>query len=278
MPLHLGQPQGKIYRGILTGLNEAFVINAKTRDKLIACDAKSKELIKPFLLGRDIKRYQPVNCERYLIFTRRGVDIKKYPAIERHLRRFKKQLMPKPQNWEAESWQGRKPGGYQWYEIQDTIAYYQEFEKPKIIIPAIVQKASYTFDNSGFYSNDKTSIIKSDDLYLLGLLNSQVLDFVVHCRASTKRGGYFEYKPMYVQKLPIRPIDFDNPTDKANHDKTVQLVEIMLKLNQKLAAAQEPQMKNILKRRIEATDREIDQLVYRLYDLTASEIKLVEKG
>jgi hypothetical protein len=267
-----------MYRGILTGLNEAFVIDAKTRDKLIAHDAKSKELIKPFLLGRDIKRYQPVNCERYLIFTRRGVDIKRYPAIERHLRRFKKQLMPKPQNWEAESWQGRKPGGYQWYEIQDTIAYYQEFEKPKIIIPTIVQKASYTFDNLGFYSNDKTSIIVSDDLYLLGLLNSQVLDLVLHCRASTKRSGYFEYKPMYVQKLPIRPIDFDNPTDKANHDKMVQLVEQMLKLNQKLALTHEPQMKNILKRRIEATDREIDQLVYRLYDLTAGEIEIMENS
>ncbi|MEN8221323.1 MAG: N-6 DNA methylase, partial [Pseudomonadota bacterium] len=272
---HQGVPlneyvEGKIYRGILTGLNEAFVIDGKTREKLIANDAKSEELIKPFLLGRDIKRYQPVKCEHYFIFTRRGVEIKKYPAIERHLRQFKKPLMPKPKNWEAEAWQGRKQGGYQWYEIQDTIAYYQEFEKPKIIIPAIVQKASYTFDNLGFYSNDKTSIIASDDLYLLGLLNSKVLDFVLHSIASTKRGGYFEYKPMYVQKLPIRP------TDKSNHDKIVQLVEIMLTLNQKLAAAKEPQMKNILKRQIEATDKQIDQLVYQLYDLTAEEIEIVE--
>jgi len=267
--------KGKIYRGVLTGLNEAFVIDAKTREKLIASDAKSEELIKPFLLGRDIKRYQAISNERYLIFTRRGVEIKKYPAIKRYLHQFKKQLMPKPKNWEEE-WQGRKPGSYQWYEIQDTIAYYQKFEKPKIIIPAIVQKASYAFDKSGFYSNDKTSIIASDDLYLLGLLNSQVLDFVLHSIASTKRGGYFEYKPMYVQKLPIRLIDFDNQTDKAKHDKMLQLVEIMLTLNQKLQTNLDSHSRTVFKRQIEATDRQIDNLVYQLYDLTAKEIELVE--
>ncbi len=267
--------KGKIYRGVLTGLNEAFVIDAKTREKLIASDAKSEELIKPFLLGRDIKRYQAISNERYLIFTRRGVEIKKYPAIKRYLHQFKKQLMPKPKNWEEE-WQGRKPGNYQWYEIQDTIAYYQKFEKPKIIIPTIVQKASYAFDKSGFYSNDKTSIIASDDLYLLGLLNSQVLDFVLHSIASTKRGGYFEYKPMYVQKLPIRLIDFNNPTDKAKHDKMLQLVEIMLTLNQKLQTNLDSHSRTVFKRQIEATDRQIDNLVYQLYDLTAKEIELVE--
>ncbi len=269
--------EGKIFYGIKTGLNEAFVIDAKTRDKLMASDAKSEELIKPFLLGRDIKRYQAISNERYLIFTRRGVEIKKYPAIKRYLHQFKKQLMPKPKNWKEE-WQGRKPGSYQWYEIQDTIAYYHEFEKPKIIIPAIVQKASYAFDKLGFYSNDKTSIIACDDLYLLGLLNSQVLDFVLHSIASTKRGGYFEYKPMYVQKLPIRSIDFDNPTDKATHDKIVQLVEIMLTLNQKLATSLDSHSRTVFKRQIEATDRQIDHLVYQLYGLTTEEIGMVENS
>ena len=95
--------------------------------------------------------------------------------------------------------------------------------------------------------------------------------------ASTKQGGYFEYKPMYVQQLPIRTIDFNNPTDKANHDKIVQLVEQMLALNKQLAAAKAPQTKTLLKRRIDATDRQIDELVYRLYGLTAEEIDIVEK-
>jgi len=261
--------KGKIYRGVLTGLNEAFVIDAKTREKLIASDAKSEELIKPFLLGRDIKRYQPLSIERYLILIPKGWTKLKsqgtknawswlkhhYPSLANHLQVFSKPA------------QKRYDQGEYWWELRGC-NYYDEFEKPKIIIPAIVQKASYAFDKSGFYSNDKTSIIASDDLYLLGLLNSQVLDFVLHSIASTKRGGYFEYKPMYVQKLPIRLIDFDNQTDKAKHDKMVQLVEIMLTLNQKLQTNLDSHSRTVFKRQIEATDRQIDNLVYQLYDLT----------
>ena len=147
---------GKIYRGVLTGLNEAFVIDNVTRRKLIADDPKSAEVIKPFLLGRDIKRYQPVSGNKYVIFTRRGIDIEKYVAIRNYLAQFKERLMPRPKDWKGEKWQGRKPGAYQWYEIQDTVDYYDEFEKPKIIVPAIVKSASYAYDTKAFYSNDKT--------------------------------------------------------------------------------------------------------------------------
>ncbi|RKZ40203.1 MAG: restriction endonuclease subunit R, partial [Candidatus Parabeggiatoa sp. nov. 3] len=270
---------GKIYRGVLTGLNEAFVIDAQTREKLIAEDGKSEKLIKPFLQGRDIKRYQPLFVQRYLIFIPKGWTnlhskanknawawlIQHYPNIAAHLKPY------------TEKAQKRYDKGEYWWELR-ACDYYEAFEKPKIIIPAIVQKASYTFDEQGFYSNDKTSIIKTDDLYLLGLLNSQVLDFVLHSIASTKQGGYFEYKPMYVQQLPIRTIDFDNSTDKANHDKIVQLVEQMIALNKQLAAAKAPQTKTLLKRRIDATDKQIDELVYWLYDLTEQEIKIMEQG
>lgn len=127
------------------------------------------------------------------------------------------------------------------------------------------------YANCGDYT-----IIKTDDLYLLGLLNSQVLDFVLHSIASTKQGGYFEYKPMYVQQLPIRTIDFDNSTDKANHDKIVQLVEQMIALNKQLAFEKAPQTKTVLQRRIDATDRQIDELVYKLYNLNDDEVKIIQ--
>jgi adenine-specific DNA-methyltransferase len=90
---------GKIYYGIKTGLNEAFVIDEVTKNALIKEDAKSAEIIKPFLAGRDIKRYQPPKSGRYLIFTKRGIDIEKYLAIKNHLSQFMEQLMPKPKNW-----------------------------------------------------------------------------------------------------------------------------------------------------------------------------------
>jgi type I restriction-modification system DNA methylase subunit/REP element-mobilizing transposase RayT len=197
--------QGKIYRGVLTGLNEAFVVDAATRARLIAEDPCSADVLKPFLAGRDVKRYATPEAENYLIFARRGIDISQYPAIERHLSQFKDQLMPKPRDWQGSEWQGRKAGSYKWYELQDAVDYFTEFEKSKIIVPAIVQSASYLVDASGFYSNDKTSIIGVDDKALLAVLNSKATDFFMHSIAATKQGGFYEYKPMYLVQLPIPP-------------------------------------------------------------------------
>ena len=266
----------KMYRGIVTGYNEAFVVDLETKNKLITEDPKSAEIIKPFLAGRDIKRYTHSFANRYLIFTRRGINIKQYPAIERYLSMFKERLMPKPKDWKGNNWLGRKPGPYRWYEIQDSIDYHEEFEKPKIIIPAIVQSASYTFDKESYYSNDKTSIIVTDDLYLLGVLNSKVVDFVLHLIASTKQGGYYEYKPMYVSQLPIRPINFSNPADKARHNKIVSLVERMLALRKQ--SPRTPQDQAMVKREIESTDRGIDRIIYELYGLSEEEIGIVESS
>ena len=154
--------------------------------------------------------------------------------------------------------------------------YYSEFGKSKIIIPAIVSEASYTFDDKGFYSNDKTSIISIDDKYLLGLLNSKVLDFFMHKISSTKQGGYYEYKPIYLSQLPIHTIDFNNKREKAMHDQIASLVDKMLDLNEKLKKAKTPHDRELIERQIKATDSQIDRLVYELYGLTEEEIKIVE--
>jgi hypothetical protein len=268
--------QGRLFRGVLTGFNEAFVIDAETKKDLIKEDRKSAELIKHFLLGRDVKRYQAPDTKQYLIFTRRGVDIKKYPAIENYLSSFKKQLTPKPADWKGADWPGRKSGSYKWYEIQDSVDYFAEFEKPKIIVPAIVKSASYAFDTEGFYSNDKTSIIAVDDLYLLGILNSRVSDFVMHSISSTKQGGYFEYKPMYLDQLPIRTIDFNNPSEKAVHDKLISLVERMLDLHKKKDALPPSAEREKIEREIAVTDEKVDNIVYGLYGVTEEERKIVE--
>lgn len=268
---------GKIYYGIKTGLNEAFVIDGETRRRLIAEDPKSAEIIKPFLAGRDIKRYQPLELKKYLLFTRRGINIKDYPAIEKHLEEYKEKLIPRPEDWPSDkSWPGRKPGSYQWYEIQDSIDYYQEFEKPKIIVPAIVQRGSYTYDEHLMYSNDKTSIIPCTDIYLLGILNSKVADFVIHLISSTKQGGYYEYKPMYVSQIPIRTIDPTNPADVARRDRIVALVESLLAMNQTLAGSVFPAERPQLKAACAEAEAEIDRIVYALYGLTEDEITIVE--
>lgn len=274
----LGQyVNGKVFRGVLTGLNEAFIVDEVTRQSLISQDPRSAGLLKPFLIGREVKRYQPGIYKQYLIFipkgwTRQSMPVKgdpwkwlqkNYPAIANHLALF------------AGKAEARYDKGEFWWELR-ACDYYGEFEKPKIIIPAIVQRASYTFDTENFYSNDKTSIIPENDLYLLGLMNSKVCDFVLHEIASTKRGGYYEYKPMYVSQLPIYMIDETSRREMMLHDQIVALVERVLKLNKTLSSVNNPTERIIMQRQIETTDREIDRLVYELYGLTDEEIKIVE--
>jgi len=280
--------QGAIYYGLKTGLNEAFVINKETKNRLIKEDQKSSEVIKPFVTGRDIKRYSSLKCEKFLLYIPWHFPLhtdpsitgsskiaeqafrSKYPAIYNHLLQFKDKLVARNT---AET--GIR---YEWYALQRFGSnYYTEFEKPKIVIPAIVKWASYSFDQTGVYSSDKTSIIPKNDYYLLGLLNSKVLDFVMHAISSTKQGGYYEYKPMYVSKLPIRTINFSDSADVARHDRMVTLVTQMLDLNKQMQQdARLEQEKTLLSRQIEATDAAIDKLVYELYGLTPEEIAIVE--
>ena len=268
---------GKIYYGIKTGLNKAFVIDEATRNKLVAEDPKSAEVIRPFLAGRDVKRYQSLRSPKHLILFPRGftnekaaeggkpwdVILKEYSAIAWYLGPFREKA------------EKRYDKGDHWWELR-TCDYYAEFEKPKIIVPAIVKSASYAFDTDGFYSNDKTCIIPTEDKYLLGLMGSKVVDFYMHSISSTKQGGYFEYKPMYIAKLPIRTINLEDPADAALHDKMVNLVNQMLDLNRKLAESRIPQSRQMFKRQIEATDRQIDQLAFQLYDLNNEETITIE--
>lgn len=267
--------QGKIFRGILTGLNEAFVIDEETRQRLIAEDPQSTEIIKPFLAGREIKRYREPKNDKYLIFTRRGIDIKKYPAIEKYLKDFKERLTPKPEGWKG-IWNGRKPGSYKWYEIQDSIDYYKEFEKPKIIYPNICKRPEFTFDTEGIYTNQKCFIISIEDKYLLGLLNSKLTMFLFKYILPKLRGDFYEPSYVFLKLFPIRTIDFSSPADVAHHDRMVSIVDVMLALNRQLSATQTAQDKTAIQRQIDATDNQIDRLVYELYGLTEEEIGIVE--
>ncbi|GAB4398100.1 MAG: hypothetical protein OHK0052_20970 [Anaerolineales bacterium] len=129
---------GKIYFGIKTGLNAAFYIDEATRTQLIQEDPRSAEIIQPLLVGDDVRRYEAHYRGRYIIFARRGIDIQAYPAAYQHLLNFRTRLEPRPDNWDTAqdgAWQGRKPGSYAWYELQDSVDYYPAFQAPKIIYP-----------------------------------------------------------------------------------------------------------------------------------------------
>jgi hypothetical protein len=113
-------------------------------------------------------------------------------------------------------------------------------------------------------------------LYWLGLLNSSVLWWYLSNTGTVLRGGYFRFKTNYLRPFPCRTVDFGDPEDVARHDRMVALVERMLDLHKKLAAATIPADKKLYQRQIEATDEEIDALVYELYGLTDAEIAIVE--
>jgi hypothetical protein len=266
---------GKIYRGILTGLNDAFVIDRQTRDLLIKEDPKSEELIVPFLAGRDIKRYEQPKSDKYLIFTRHGVDIKKYPVIEKYLLRFKQQLVPKPKNWKGGKWQGRKSGSYQWYEIQDAIDYYFEFSKPKIVFPDISLKGNFAFDKEGcFFSVNTTYIIPVNDLFLLGFLNSKLVTFFYKHISSSYRGGYLRFIFQYLKNIPIPQIEKENIKDQEIKMQIEDLVDRVIIINQQ--SQRTPQAHNTLQREKERIDVQIDKSLYELFEFTDEEIKIID--
>ena len=136
----------KPYRGILTGLNEAFLIDTPTRDRLVREDPCSAEILKPYLRDQDIKRWSPEWSGLWMIFARRGIDIDAYPAIKRYLLQYRERLEPRPKDWSDGTWPGRKPGPYKWYEIQDSIDYWKLFEQPKILYPDITWRSSFCLD------------------------------------------------------------------------------------------------------------------------------------
>lgn len=140
--------KGQIYRGVLTGYNKAFVIDGAKREELISQDPNSAEIIKPFAVGKDVRKWTVDYKDRWLIFTRRGIDIERYPAIKEHLSQWKAELTPKKTGREEV---GRKPGPYKWYEIQDNVAYHEVFNEPKIVFPDIAKGLRFTLDLTGAF-------------------------------------------------------------------------------------------------------------------------------
>lgn len=207
--------KGRIYRGILTGFNEAFVIDGAKREELVAADPKSAEIIKETVKGDDIRKWRLENQDRWLIFTRHGVNINDYPAVKKHLSFWKHELEPRPRNWQVgKDWQGRKPGPYKWYEIQDNVAYYEIFDRPKIIYPEIAKEPRFTLDRTRVHPLKTSFSIPIEDLYLLGVLNSSLaweyLKSVCSVLGDADKSGRLTLQEIFVSRLPIpKPSDSD---------------------------------------------------------------------
>lgn len=255
--------EGKIYYGIKTGLNDAFVIDGPTRERLIAEDPKSGELIKPWLRGRDIRRWKTEWAGLYVIAIpssanrqwpwsaesnekkARPIFEKIYPSIHRHLSQWEDKL------------QERDDKGKFWWELR-SCAYYEEFERPKIVYADIAQSAKFTWDESRVFLGNTAYIIPTDEKWLVGLLNSKLIWWFYVNLSSIIRGGFVRFIAQYMEQLPIF---------SASAPQKAPIIE---RVNKILANPDSPG--------VPALEAEIDRLVYTLYGLTDEEIAIIETG
>jgi hypothetical protein len=227
----VAEQYGKNYRGILTGLNEAFIINDSKRKELVSADSKSAELIKPFWEGKDIVRWSSSVNDKYIIGIEQGSTktlfgelsesdayasmVKKYPAIMSHLMIY-----------EALAKKRYDKGDY-WWELR-SCAYYKLFEQPKITWPNLQSRNKFCFDNSGKYINAPAVILASGDKALLGVLNSKVVWFFLSGVCAVRSGGYIEVKPQYFEQIPVPEIN------DIVHKKLESYVEAIIEDTRKL--------------------------------------------
>ena len=193
-----------IYRGILTGYNEAFYIDEETREKLIAADSRSVELIKPMVRGRDISAYGITGFE-YLIgtFPSLKLDIENYPTIKEHLLSFGYDRLKQT----GENGARKKTSG-KWFETQDSISYHNDFAKPKIVYPNMTSVFPFMYDKSGLLSNDKSFILTANDnsvslLFLTAVFNSSLAKLWIWYNCPELQGGTREIRKVYFEHFPV---------------------------------------------------------------------------
>jgi len=242
---------GKFYRGIVTGLNKAFVIDQATRDRLVEEDPRSDEIIKPWLRGQDVKRWRAEWARQYLLWTYKGIAIEKYPVVLEYLSQFREKL--------AKRWEPSR-GQCEWYELRPC-DYYAEFEKPKIVWPNLCIEPRFTYDSEEYHVSAPANIlpITLANFFLVGIMNSVVISWFMKRTAAERAGNFLEYKPIYVAQLPI-------PDVSASYRTAIELLVRKLLT----AKGQGPQ--------VVEWEQELNALIYELYDLTDEEIRIVEEA
>ncbi|AMK15261.1 Eco57I restriction-modification methylase domain-containing protein [Methanobrevibacter olleyae] len=210
----------EINRGILTGFNEAFIIDEDTKNRLIREDSNNKEIIKPLLRGRDINKWKIINKQLFLIYVPWNFEINNYPLIKNHLKNFKEKLSERPEV---------KKGRYEWYCLSRYASDYVDlFEKEKIVYSEIVPEPRFVYDNNKFYMEATGFILNSSEInlkYLVSLLNSKLLFWYFKDIGYNLGGKGFRYKKIFIEQLPIKT------TDKINEKKLDNLVDKLLIFN-----------------------------------------------
>ncbi|OQX51242.1 hypothetical protein B5M47_01655 [candidate division CPR3 bacterium 4484_211] len=256
----------KINYGIKTGFNKAFIIDTPTKEHLCREDPKSKEILKPILRGRDIGRYYYRWAGLWLIatFPSLHIDIDQYPAVKNYLLSFGKQRLEQSGKKGA-----RKKTGNKWFETQDNIAYHQEFEKEKIVYTDIAQRLTFSLDIDGYYLANTAYFLTGNAVkYLCAILNSSLINLYYKMISSQLGVRGIRHFSIYIEQLPIIKISQDE------QKLFIDLVDKILAITK-----DDDYLENPAKQaKVREYEKQIDQLVYKLYGLTKEEIKIVENN
>ena len=256
-----------IYRGVLTGYNDAFIISTEKRNEILAnCQTEDErtrtaELIRPILRGRDIKRYAYNWAGLYLIatFPSRHYDIEMYPAVKQYLLTFgieKLEQTGKAYIVNGEKIKARKKTNNKWFEIQDSISYWEDFSKPKIVWGEISDKSKFAFDFLGEYIPEATTFYLNGEYieYLLTALNSSVSEWLFSKTGTTTGVGTIRWKKYTIEQLIVA---------KPNYEQQ----------KEHLAA-----FENLKAGKMSISDFKdfSNKLMYKIYELTNEEIRAIE--
>jgi len=247
----------EINRGVLTGYNPAFIIDKPTKDRLIAEDPKSDEIIRPILRGKDIKRYKAEFADLWLINTHNGyrtnegskvppIDVQQYPAIKRHLDNY----------WD--NIHSRRDQGVIPYNLRNC-SYLEEFEKEKIIYPNMTKYLPFVYDKEiNYFVNDKAFILTGERIkYLIGMLNSAFGHYQIKNLCAELQGGTRELRKVYIRNLKI---------PKLSNSESYKIEEVVDQILAKKESGHDTT----------AEEQQIDFMVYKLYDLTYDEVMVVD--
>ena len=247
----------KIYRGIITGYNEAFIISGEKKDELIAADPKSAEIIRPILRGRDIKRYSYTFADLWLIatFPSRKYKIDDYPAVRDYLLTFgieRLEQTGKAHKVNGETIKARKNTNNKWFETQDSISYWDDFSKQKIVYREISDEMNACIVESGICLNNKCYFITGEYLeYLLCIFNSKLFNKIILNEANLTGGKGAGF---------LNDVKIPKPTEKQNN--------LFKNLYHKIVEAGLNEISDI--------EEEIDYEIYSIYGLSNEEILIID--
>jgi type I restriction-modification system DNA methylase subunit len=296
MPVKLGD-MADIFVGLQTSADDVMImdfIEETTRTLRLKSKALQTEwifekgLLFPLVSGTDVNRYCKLPERQYILFPYKvdggAVELIDYDMISKDYSKTAAYLLENKER--LENRERGKFKGHEWYRFgrNQNIGIQ---EQTKLCVPRLVDRLYATYDIEGSHFLDNVDVggitlkphyEKQELLYILGLLNSKLLRWYFPFVSAPFRGGWMSANRQFLSQLPIRIINLSDTDDKARHDRMVTLVEQMLSLHRQLATAKTPDEEIRLQRQIDATDQQIDRLVYELYGLTEKEIQIVEGG